>query len=74
MYKFSRNMLPELFDNVFCNVAYVHEHNTRSACLNHIFVKFKGTTRGQKTFIYSGTRIWNLILSHIETDCANRNF
>ena len=44
MYKFSKNMLPELFDNFFCNVASVHEHNTRSACLNHIYVKFKGTT------------------------------
>ena len=34
MYKFSKNMLPELFDNFFCNVASVHEHYTRSACLN----------------------------------------
>ena len=74
MYKFSKNMLPELFENFFCNVASVHEHSTRSACLNHIYVKFKGTTRGQKAFSYSGARIWNLILSHIETDCAIGTF
>ena len=74
MYKFSKNMLPELFDNFFCNVASVHEHNTRSACLNHIYVKFKGTTRGQKAFSYSGACIWNLILSRIETDCAIGTF
>ena len=74
MYKFSKTMLPELFENFFCNVASVHEHSTRSACLNHIYVKFKGTTRGQKAFSYSGARIWNLILSHIETDCAIGTF
>ena len=74
MYKFSKNMLPELFENFFCNVASVHEHSTRSACLNHIYVKFKGTTRGQKACSYSGARIWNLILSHIETDCAIGTF
>ena len=74
MYKFSKNMLPELFENFFCNVASVHEHSTRSACLNHIYVQFKGTTRGQKAFSYSGARIWNLILSHIETDCAIGTF
>ena len=74
MYTFSKNTLPELFENFFCNVASVHEHSTRSACLNHIYVKFKGTTRGQKAFSYSGARIWNLILSHIETDCAIGTF
>ena len=74
MYKFSKNMLPELFEYFFCNVASVHEHSTRSACLNHIYVKFKGTIRGQKAFSYSGARNWNLILSHIETDCAIGTF
>ena len=66
MYRYSKNMLPELFEIFFCNVASAHEHSTRSACLNHIYLKFKGTTRGQKAFSYSGARIWNLILSHIE--------
>ena len=74
MYKFSKNMLPDLFEIFFCNAASVHEHSTRSACLNYIYVKFKGTTRGQKAFSYSGARIWNLILSHIETDCAIGTF
>ena len=54
MYKFSKNMLPELFENFFSNVATIHEHDTRSARLNHIHIQFKGTTRGQKTFSYSG--------------------
>ena len=59
MYKFSKNMLPELFENFFYNVVSVHEHSTRLACLNHIYIKFKGTTIGQKAFSYSGARIWN---------------
>ena len=74
MYRFSKNMLPELFLKKFYNVASIHEHSTRSACLNHIYVKFKGATRGQKAFCYSGARIWNLILSHIETDCTIDTF
>ena len=41
---------------------------------NNIYVKFKGTIRGQKAFSYSGACIWNLILSHIETDCAIGTF
>ena len=64
MYKFSKNMLPELFEIFFSNVATIHEHDTRSARSNHIYIQFKGTTRGQKAFI----------LSHIETDCAIGTF
>ena len=54
MYKFSKNMLPEWFEFFFSNVATIHEHNIRSARLNHIYIQFKGTTRGQKAFCYSG--------------------
>ena len=64
------SMLPELFDIFFSNVATIHDHDTRSARLNYIYTQFKGTTRGQKAFSYSGAYIWNFILSHIETDCA----
>ena len=74
MIKFSKNINPELFDIFFCNVASLHEHDTRSACLNHIYVKFKGTTGGQKAFSYSGACIWNLIVSHTETDFAIGTF
>ena len=74
MYKFSKNMLPELFETFFSNVATIHEHDTRSARLNRIYIQFKGTTRGQKAFSYSGAYIWNFILSHIETDCAIGTF
>ena len=74
MHKFSKNMLPELFEIFFSNVATIYEHDTRSARLNHIYIQFKGTTRGQKAFSYSGAYIWNCILSHIETDCAIGTF
>ena len=65
-----KNMLPELFENFFSNLATIHEHDTRSARLNHIYIQLKETTRGQKAFSYSGAFIWNFILSYIETDCA----
>ena len=63
-------MLPEWFEKNFSNVAAIHEHDIRSARLNHIYIQFKGTTRCQKAFCYSGAYIWNFIVSHIETDCA----
>ena len=34
-------MLPELFENLFSNVATIHEHDTRSTRLNHIYIQFK---------------------------------
>ena len=67
-------MLPEVSEKFFSNVATIHEHDTRSACLNHIYIQFKGTTRGQKAFGYSGVPIWDTIISHIETDCAVGTF
>ena len=47
----------------FCNIAAVHEHNTRSACLNQIYDLFKGTARGRKTINYFVAHIWNCIFS-----------
>ena len=39
----------------------MHEHKIRSTCLNHMHIKFKGTTRDQKAFSYSSDHIWNFI-------------
>ena len=67
-------MLPEWFEKKFSNVATIHEHDIRSARLNHICIQFKGTTRDQKAFCYSGAYFWNFIVSHIESDCAIGTF
>ena len=48
MYRFSKNMLPELFEIAFSNITTMHYHNTRSVYLNHINIKYKWTTRGQR--------------------------
>ena len=56
MYKFPEYVLPELIE-FFINVATIHEHDTRSARLNHIYMIFKGTTRCQKAFNQSGIHI-----------------
>ena len=50
----------------------LNPYTSKHACYE--VLKFEGTTRGQKAFSYSGARIWNLILSHIETDCAIGTF
>ena len=63
MYKFSKYTFPELFENFISNDTTIHGHDTRSARLNHMYIQFKGTSP-----------IWNIILSHLETDCAIGTF
>ena len=70
-WNFNRNSYIFIQENELkCRLKNEHEHDTRSACLNHINIQFNGNTRVQKAFSYSGAYIWNSILSHIVTDCA----
>ena len=74
MYKYSSRLLPDAFDNFFTRLADVHGYNTRNASTQHFYVSFRGTTRGQKTLSYCGTRIWNYIPDKIDPDCAIGTF
>ena len=47
MFKYINNMTPDVFDNFFRNVSDIHQHNTRNATQNLLYVIFRGTTRGQ---------------------------
>ena len=62
MFKYVNNMTPDVFDNFFRNVSDIHQHNTRNATQNLLYVTFRGTTRGQQTFKYRGPHIWNFII------------
>ena len=74
MYKYSGRLLPDVFDNFFTRLADVHGYNTRNASTQHLYVSFRGTTRGQKTLSYCGARIRNYILDNIDPDCAIGTF
>ena len=40
MYKFSNEMLPELFANMFIHVDEVHSYNTRNSANSHLYTSF----------------------------------
>ena len=72
MYKFSKNMFPELFDKksdmlqLYMNILQDH-----TVLIN---IQSEGTISGQEAFSYSGAYIWNFILSHIEPNRAIGTF
>ena len=74
MFKYVNNMTPDVFDNFFRNVSDIHQHNTRNATQNLLYVTFRGTTRGQQTFKYRGPHIWNFIIKNINPNCPIGSF
>ena len=74
MYKYENDMLPELFKNMFVKVTNVHDHDTRTATTNQLYIPIYGTVRGQKSFKYVGVRTWNYILQNIHTRCPIVSF
>ena len=65
MYKFSNEMLPELFANMFIHVDEVHSYNTRNSANSYLYTSFHRTRRGQKCVKYTGPQVWNLVISKI---------
>ena len=56
MYKYENDMLPELFKDMFKKVTNVHDHDTRNATTDQLYIPIYGTVRGQKSFNYAGVR------------------
>ena len=48
MYRYSNQLLLDVFNNHFFKLADVHEYSTRNASTQHVYVCFQGTIRGQK--------------------------
>ena len=53
----TKNMFDELLEICFKNIYILCEYDTRSVCLNHIYIK--SATRCQTTFIYFDAHISN---------------
>ena len=60
-------MLPELFKDMFIKVTDVHDHDTRNATTDQLYIRIYGTVRGQKSFKYGGVRTCNYILQNVIT-------
>ena len=46
MYKYENIMLPELFQDMFVKVTDIHEHDTRKATTNQLYIPIYGKVRG----------------------------
>ena len=69
MYKYSNQLLSDVFDNPFPKHADVHEYNIRNASTNMCTYVSKGD-QGEKTLSYCGACIWNYILDNVKSKCA----
>ena len=70
MYKFSNEMLPELFANMFTQVDEVHTYNTGNSANNQLYTSVNPTRRGQKRVKRTGPQVWNFILSRVNPCCS----
>ena len=70
MYKYSNQLLPDVFDNRLSKPADFHGYDTRNASTQNVYVRFRGKTRVQKTLSYCGALIWNYILDNVDSNCA----
>ena len=59
MFSYSRDLLPECFDNLFIFNNQIHDHNTRAA------TKYRShacrTNIKQFTILHQGPKIWNCL-------------
>ena len=67
-YKFSKNMLPRPFQDLFVPVANIHQYNTRSSSNNHFHPKQLHKSIGLYSLSYKGTLSWNQVPENIKKE------
>ena len=73
MYKYVNKMTPDVFDNFFSSISDIHQYDTRNATMKLLYITFRGTTRGQKTFKITGKRRGWWWLSFTLNECLDLN-
>ena len=71
MYKFTRNMVPPIFD-MFNYVTDVHQRPTRQSEL--LYIPLCRTKRSQMTIRYTGPSLWNQIAILFDVNCSISSF
>ena len=71
MYKFTRNMLPPIFE-MFTRVSDVHQRPTRQSEL--LYIPLCHTKRSQMTIRYTGPSLWNQIVALFDVNCSIGTF
>ena len=67
-YKFSKNMLPRPFQDLFVPVANIHQYNTRSSSNNNFHPKLIHKSIGLYSLSYKGTLSWNQVPENIKKE------
>ena len=68
MLKYNKNMLPNLFCDMFIQNAQIHSYSTRQASKLHVPKGKSGVV--YKTAKYKGIYLWNYICNKIDYNCA----
>ena len=71
MFKVYHCMTPPLFD-MFTHTSEIHDRNTRQS--NLLYIPLCLTNRRKMTIVYTGSHMWNKILSNLKVHCAISTF
>ena len=72
MFLFHKQLLPELFHNLFIQNSDVHNYNTRIK--SHIRVKYGRTNFSHTVLIYKGPILWNRLPHEIRESVSLNSF
>jgi len=64
-----QNHAPTYLSSQFNFTSSVHSHNTRSQVSNTLVVPLWNKKPGRRTFLYRGSLLWNMLPSHVRTNC-----
>ena len=70
MYKYSNQLLPDVFDNFFPNLLMFPNTIPEIHPLNMCMYVSKEQPVDKKTLSYCGARIWNYVLDNVDSNCA----
>ena len=59
MYQYTHKKLPEHFNNYFTYMSKVHSYSIRNNVTNQIALPRFSTSRSQKSFKFTGAKLWN---------------
>ena len=67
MFKISRKKMPEQTQELFTKCKTIHQYNTRSVTSGNLIIPTMRTSKGQKSFVFSGAQIWNNLPEHLKS-------
>ena len=70
MFKYHKQVLPEIFKDLFIYSSSVHGYNTRHASNENFLSNLAASTRRTQTIRFNGVKIWNTLSNLIDVNCS----